>query len=58
MKDYQLEQLKRRAATTEAIAAAHVDSGKHGYGWIRVDTSGNLERVDPRKIKISYKVKS
>jgi len=56
MKDWQQEALERRDKTIDAIATAHVDAGKHDHGWIRVDSYGNLERVDPNRIKITYKV--
>lgn len=52
------EQLKRRSETIEAIAAAHVDAGNvngAGFGWIKVDASGNLMRIDPNKYLVQVK---
>ena len=57
MKDWKQEQLQRRKETIDAIAAAHVDAGPHGYGWIRVDVHGSLQRVDPFKVKVIFEDK-
>ncbi len=48
-------QLAKRARDADAIAQAHIDAGDYGAGWIKVDHMGNLIRVDPTKIIVTFK---
>lgn len=47
--------LQQRTDNIEAIAEAHVDAGDYGYGWLKVDALGNLTRVNPKNIVITYR---
>lgn len=49
--------LRMRTQNNEAIAAAHVDAGNYGMGWLQVDALGNLKRVNPKDIIITFKRK-
>ena len=48
-------QLDKRERDVDAISQAHIDAGDYGTGWIKVDHMGNLTRVDPSKIIITFK---
>lgn len=47
--------LDKRERDAEVISQAHIDAGDYGAGWIKVDHMGNLTRVDPSKIRITFK---
>lgn len=49
------QSLRMRTQNNEAIAAAHVDAGTYGKGWLQVDTLGNLKRINPKNITITFK---
>lgn len=46
--------LQQRTNNIEAIAKAHVDAGDYGTGWLKVDALGNLTRVNPKYIVITF----
>ena len=46
--------LQQRTNNNKAIAEAHVDAGDHGTGWLKVDALGNLTRVNPKDIAITF----
>lgn len=48
-------QLAKRSRDVDAIAQAHIDAGDYGTGWIKVDCMGNLTRVDPAKVIVTFK---
>lgn len=48
-------QLDKRSRDVEAISQAHIDAGDYGASWIKVDHMGNLTRVDPKKIIVTFK---
>ncbi|QHJ79750.1 MAG: hypothetical protein [Caudoviricetes sp.] len=39
----------------EAVAAARNDAHNYGAGWVKVGSDGNLERIDPKEIIITYR---
>lgn len=49
--------LRMRSQNNEAIAAAHVDAGSYGKGYIEVDEMGNLKRVHPKNIQLKQSQK-
>jgi hypothetical protein len=51
-KDWQLAALNQCTHNVEAIAEAHIDAGVYGHGWLKVDTFGNLRRIDPTQVVI------
>lgn len=53
MLNWQKEMLEMRSKNNAAIAAAHVDAGNYGAGWLKVDHHGNLVRVNPSNIIIT-----
>lgn len=55
MDRWQQRALQQRTNNIEAIAQAHIDAGEYGAGWLRVDELGNLTRVDPKEIVITYR---
>lgn len=53
MGNWQKEMLEMRTKNNEAIAAAHVDAGNYGAGWLKVDAHGNLVRVNPTEVIVT-----
>ncbi len=53
MGNWQVKLLEMRSKNNKAIAAAHVDAGSYGAGWLKVDHHGNLVRVNPSNVIIT-----
>lgn len=43
------------SSNEKALHDARLDADLHGRGWLRVDSLGNIERIDPRAIFIDIK---
>lgn len=50
------EWCRKVAANNKAITKAVDDATLYGSGFIRVDADGNLQRLDPLRIIVEYKL--